>query len=78
MRKNLVHFLNHDFDYLIILSGDQLYRMDFQPVVAQHIETGADITIATMPVGRSEAKSLGIMQIDDDQPHHALRGKAEG
>ena len=65
VRKNLVHFLNHDFDQLIILSGDQLYRMDFQEVITQHIVTGAEITIATMPVGRTEANSLGIMQIDD-------------
>jgi glucose-1-phosphate adenylyltransferase len=65
VRKNLVHFLNHDFDQLIILSGDQLYRMDFQEVITQHIDTGAEITIATMPVGRTEANSLGIMQIDE-------------
>ena len=65
VRKNLVHFLNHDFDYLVILSGDQLYRMDFRPVIAQHIETGAGITVATIPVGRAEAKSLGIMQTDE-------------
>ena len=67
VRKNLVHFLNHDFDYLIILSGDQLYRMDFRQVIAQHLETGADITIATLPVGKSEARSLGILQIADDR-----------
>jgi glucose-1-phosphate adenylyltransferase len=67
VRKNLVHFLNHDFDYLVILSGDQLYRMDFRPVIAQHIETGAGITVATIPVGRAEAKSLGIMHIADDR-----------
>ena len=66
VRKNLVHFLNHDFDYLLILSGDQLYRMDFQDVIAQHKETGADITIATLPVGRAEAGALGIMQVDDE------------
>ena len=65
VRKNLVHFLNQDFDQLIILSGDQLYRMNFQKVVTQHIITGAEITVATIPVGRAEAKSLGIMQIDD-------------
>ena len=58
VRKNLVHFMNHDFDYLLILSGDQLYRMDFQEVIEQHRETGADITIATLPVGRNEAKAL--------------------
>ena len=39
VRKNLVHLLNHDFDYVLILSGDQLYRMDFRPLIAQHIET---------------------------------------
>ena len=64
VRKNLIHFLNHDFDYLVILSGDQLYRMDFRPIIAQHIETQAGITIATIPVGREEAKSLGILQTD--------------
>lgn len=67
VRKNLVHFMNHDFEYLLILSGDQLYRMDFQEVVEQHRETGADITIATIPVGRNDASSLGIMQIDNDK-----------
>ena len=65
VRKNLMHFMNHEFDYLLILSGDQLYRMNFEEVVTQHMVTGAEITIATMPVGRSDAKSLGIMQIDD-------------
>jgi glucose-1-phosphate adenylyltransferase len=67
VRKNLIHFLNHDFEYLIILSGDQLYRMDFRPVVAQHVETNADITVATIPVARAQAKSLGIMQIAEDR-----------
>ncbi len=65
VRKNLVHFLNHDFDQLIILSGDQLYRMDFREVVTQHIVNGAELTIATLPVGRVEAKACGILQIDD-------------
>jgi len=66
VRKNLIHFLDHDFDYLLILSGDQLYRMDFHKAVEDHIETGADITIATLPVGRTEAMSLGILQINED------------
>ena len=50
VRKNLVHFMNHDFDYLLILSGDQLYRMDLQEVIEQHREAGAEITVATLPV----------------------------
>lgn len=67
VRKNLTHFLNHDFDYLLILSGDQLYRMDFRSIVAQHVESAADVTIATIPMPRSEAQSLGIMQIDSER-----------
>ena len=65
VRKNLLHFLNHDFDYLLILSGDQLYRMDFRQIIAQHAEIGADITVATIPVSRDQAQGLGIMQIDE-------------
>jgi len=67
VRKNLVHFLNHDFDYLLILSGDQLYRMDFREMINHHRECGADITLAMLPVARDEAKACGIMQIDAEQ-----------
>src|SRR5215813_9547142 len=67
VRKNLIHFMNHDWDYLLILSGDQLYRMDFQQVITLHTESNADITIATIPVGRQAAASLGIMQIDAER-----------
>jgi glucose-1-phosphate adenylyltransferase len=67
VRKNMVHFLNHDWDYLLILSGDQLYRMDFRKIIALHDEVNADITIATLPVTRPEASSLGIMQIAADR-----------
>jgi glucose-1-phosphate adenylyltransferase len=65
VRKNLIHFKNtDDWDYLLILSGDALYRMDFRAIIAQHAETGADITVATIPVERREAAGLGIMQVD--------------
>jgi len=67
VRKNLIHILNNDFDYLLVLSGDQLYRMDFRTIIAQHTEAGADLTIATIPVGRREAEALGIMQIDEQR-----------
>ncbi|MSU64479.1 MAG: glucose-1-phosphate adenylyltransferase [Pedosphaera sp.] len=66
VRKNISHFINLDFDYVLILSGDQLYRMDFQKVLADHLENQADLTIATIPMGRPEAQSLGIMQIDHE------------
>jgi glucose-1-phosphate adenylyltransferase len=67
VRKNMIHFLNHEWDYLLILSGDQLYRMDFRHIVEAHAESAADITVATIPVGRREAQSLGIMQIEADR-----------
>ena len=67
VRKNMIHFMNHEWDYLLILSGDQLYRMDFRHIIDQHVETGADITVATIPVGRHETEALGIMQIDAER-----------
>lgn len=67
VRKNLVHFLDHDFEYLVILSGDQLYRMDFRRMIAEHRESGADVSIATIPVRRAEAAALGILQIAEDR-----------
>jgi glucose-1-phosphate adenylyltransferase len=67
VRKNKMHFRNHDWDHMLILSGDHLYRMDFRHILHQHAETGADITIATLPVARAETTALGILQIDADR-----------
>jgi glucose-1-phosphate adenylyltransferase len=67
VRKNLVHFLNHDFEHLLILSGDQLYRMDLRQLVKQHIEMDAEVTIAAIPVDRAAASSLGILHINEER-----------
>ncbi|HRY47007.1 MAG TPA: glucose-1-phosphate adenylyltransferase [Candidatus Paceibacterota bacterium] len=67
VRKNLIHFLNNDFKYAIILCGDQLYRMDYRRILAQHVESYSDLTVATLPVTREETGALGIMQIDQDR-----------
>ena len=66
VRKNLIHLLNHPSDYVLILSGDQLYRMDFRNILEQHIKTGAELTVATTPVPMADASALGIMQIDSN------------
>ena len=66
VRKNLIHLLNNDFEHLLILSGDQLYRMDFRDIIAAHIEKEAELTVATIPVGRELAKAFGIMHNDGD------------
>jgi len=65
VRKNLIHFMNNDFDYMLILSGDQLYRMDLRALVAQHVYSGSEVTVATIPVPRSDVPAFGIMQIDE-------------
>ena len=64
VRQNLQNFLNRPYEYYVILSGDQLYRMDFRDLLRQHIEEKADISIATLPVERSVASDLGIMHTD--------------
>ena len=77
VRKNLVHLLNNDFDLVLILSGDQLYRMDYRPLIAQHLECGAEVTVATIPVLRRDATGLGILQVDERPADHALRREAD-
>jgi len=66
VRRNLVHFDSHDHELVLILSGDQLYRMDFRKIVAQHLETKADVTIAAIPFPVSKIEGLGLMRVADD------------
>ncbi len=67
VRQNLRTFMDGNYDYFIILSGDQLYRMDYRDVLQQHIAGGADITIACIPVNREAAMGFGIMETDSAQ-----------
>jgi glucose-1-phosphate adenylyltransferase len=62
VRQSLRHVQQQQFDYVLILSGDQLYQMDFQEMVERHIKEKADISIATIPVGEREAPEFGIMK----------------
>ena len=64
VRQSFRYFMDEEPDLILILSGDQLYRMNFADVLHQHIEKGADVTICTKPVERREAGPLGIMQVD--------------
>lgn len=66
VRQSLHHLKNHEHDYVLILSGDQLYQMDFEAMAKYHIEKGADITIATIPVSARDATEFGIMKVNDD------------
>ena len=64
VRQSIKHFAPYDVNYILILSGDQLYQMDFRLLVNAHAESTADITVAAIPVTEREAPGLGIMQID--------------
>jgi glucose-1-phosphate adenylyltransferase len=67
VRQNMRYFLERPYDYYLILSGDQLYRMDFRALLHQHIKFGADITLATKPVAQHQVSEFGIMQSGVDR-----------
>ena len=66
VRQCMNHFLNHDFDYALILSGDQLYHMNFNEMIEAHSKSGATISIATLPVNAKEATDFGILKTDSE------------
>ena len=66
VRRNLIHFRAFPHDLVLILSGDQLYRMDYRKIIEQHLATGADVTIAAIPFPVSKIAGLGLMQVHDD------------
>lgn len=65
VRRNFPYFAEGDAELVLILSGDQLYRMDFQDMIRTHRENKADATIAALPVPEKEAVACGIMRLDD-------------
>ncbi len=65
VRQSLRHIRNNDFEYILVLSGDQLYQMDFCSMLQDHVNKGADISIATIPVGDRDAPEFGILKTDD-------------
>ncbi len=65
VRQCIRHVEQHDAEYILILSGDQLYQMDFQEMIDDHIARGADISIATIPVAEREAPEFGILKSDE-------------
>jgi len=66
VRQSLHHLAVHEFDYVLILSGDQLYQMDFQEMIENHIKTNAEISIATIPVHANDVPGFGILKTDKE------------
>ncbi len=65
VRKNIRYIKQPGVENVLILSGDQLYRMDFRKMLETHQQSGAEATIAAMPVARSDASGLGVMRLDE-------------
>ena len=55
---------SYDVDYVLILAGDHVYKMDYEVMIRQHVETGADVTVGCLTVPREEATAFGVMAID--------------
>lgn len=66
VRQSMHHLKNHDYDYVLVLSGDQLYQMDFKALAEHHIAQKADLTIATIPVMDRDAPGFGIMKVKEN------------
>jgi glucose-1-phosphate adenylyltransferase len=66
VRQSLHHLSVHEFEYVLILSGDQLYQLDFKDMVEKHIKSRADISIATIPVHANDVPSFGILKTDEE------------
>lgn len=65
VRQSMHHVANYDYDYVLVLSGDQLYQMDFGELIRYHIKQKADVTLATIPVNDRDAPGFGIMKVDE-------------
>lgn len=66
VRQCMPYIMNHPFDYALILSGDQLYQMNFNEMISAHEKSGAAISIATLPVMEKEASEFGILKTDSE------------
>lgn len=65
VRQNLRFFNQPNIDFVLILSGDQLYRMNYQEIIKMHIASGAEVTVSAIPVQRKDAGHLGILKVDE-------------
>jgi glucose-1-phosphate adenylyltransferase len=66
VKQSITHLEGHEHEYILILSGDQLYQMDLRDFVRKHAESGAEISIATLPVDKNDAPGFGIMKVNEE------------
>jgi len=75
VRQSIKHIAPHDVEYVVILSGDQLYQMDFRQMLAFHVDNSAQISVAAFPVSAEVTSGLGIMKIEQKGRVVAFREK---
>ncbi len=63
--QNIDIIESYDPRYIVILAGDHIYKMDYEPMLQQHVEQGADVTVGCLEVPRMEATGFGVMHVDD-------------
>ncbi len=66
VRKQMVRFLSRDWEYVLVLSGDHLYKMDYRPFLQAHIDNQAEITVGVVPVTRENVSGFGILRMEGD------------
>jgi glucose-1-phosphate adenylyltransferase len=67
---------SYDVEYIVILAGDHIYKMDYEMMLREHVDSGADVTVGCLDVPREEAAAFGVMHVDDDRPDHRLSSKS--
>jgi glucose-1-phosphate adenylyltransferase len=73
--QNLDIIRNHNPDYILVLAGDHIYKMDYGAMVAAHVESGADMTVGCIEVDLSRAREFGVMSIDEEHRVRRFREK---
>ena len=66
VRQNIDIVDSYDVEYILILAGDHIYKMDYEIMLEQHVETAADVTVGCLTVPREEASAFGVMDVDDN------------
>ena len=75
--QNLDIIRNHSPDYVLVLAGDHIYKMDYGAMVAHHVEMGADMTVGCIEVELEHAKQFGVMSVDAENRVHSFQEKPE-
>jgi glucose-1-phosphate adenylyltransferase len=75
--QNLDIIRNHDPEYVLILAGDHIYKMDYGAMIAEHVESGADMTVGCIEVDLETAKGFGVMQVDTEGRVRAFQEKPD-